>query len=166
MSFLLKKPNMRIGICCPSKRIIMIILVLVVIIVASLLIYNYFIKGDDSVEYNVLTEEEVPVELLNEILPEYKQLERALACCFNDKIYVIVTRGEKPTGGYDIGISDMKLVNNDDETQTLVVYTTFTDPKPGDIVTQVITYPYEAAATDLVALPNEIEMKVEYNDNE
>ncbi len=161
----MKKPNIKFRICRPSRRMVMVIVVLVVLIVASLLIYNNFIKGDGSVEYNVLTEEEVPVELIDEILPEYKQLERALACCFNDKIYVIVTRGEKPTGGYDIGINNMKLVENEDETVTLVVYTGFTDPKPGDIVTQVITYPYEIAVTELMALPNEIEMKVEYNDN-
>lgn len=140
-------------------------MVLAVVLIASLLIYNYLIKGDDSVEYNVLTEENVPVEVINEILPEYKQLERALACCYNDKIYVIVTRGEKPTGGYDIGIKNMKLVKNKDETTTLVVYAVFSDPKPGDILTQVITYPYEIADTNLMALPNEIEMKVEYNDN-
>lgn len=161
----MKKPNFKFKICRPSKRTMMTIMVLAVVLIASLLIYNYLIKGDDSVEYNVLTEENVPVEVINEILPEYKQLERALACCYNDKIYVIVTRGEKPTGGYDIGIKNMKLVKNKDETTTLVVYAVFSDPKPGDILTQVITYPYEIADTNLMALPNEIEMKVEYNDN-
>lgn len=141
-----------------------IILIVVLVIIASLFIYNFFIKGDDYVEYKVLAEEQIPTELTNEILPEYKQLERALACCFNDKIYVIVTRGQKPTGGYDIGIDKMKLVKEEDKTTTLVVYTVFTDPSPGDILTQVITYPYEVAETNLSELPDQIEMKVQYDE--
>ncbi len=157
-------PTIKFRFHRPSRRTVMIIMVLVLAIVASLLIYNFFIKGDDNVDYKVLTGEEVPVELTNEILPEYKQLERALACCFNDKIYVIVTRGEKPTGGYDISIEKMTLNQEEDETTTLVVYTKFSDPQPGDILTQVITYPYEVAETDLQELPNKIEMKVQYED--
>jgi len=141
-----------------------IILIVVLVIIASLFIYNFFIKGDDYVEYKILAEEQIPTELTNEILPEYKQLERALACCFNDKIYVIVTRGQKPTGGYDIGIDKMKLIKEEDKTNTLVVYTVFTDPRPGDILTQVITYPYEVAETNLSELPDQIEMKVQYDE--
>lgn len=159
----MKKPNLKIRIGRPSRRTMIIILIMVLAIAASLFIYNFFIKGDDNVEHRVLADEEIPVELINEILPEYKQLERALACCFNEKIYVIVTRGEKATGGYDIGIDQIKQVQEDDINK-LIVYVNFTDPKPGDVVTQVITYPYEVALTNLETLPDEIEMKVQYDD--
>ncbi len=160
----MKMPAIKFRLHRPSRRTVIIIMIMVLAVVASLLIYNFFIKGDDNVDYKVLAEEEVPAELTNEILPEYKQLERALACCFNDKIYVIVTRGEKPTGGYDIAIENMKLLQKEDETTTLVVYTKFSDPQPGDILTQVITYPYEIAETELKELPNQIEMKVQYDE--
>lgn len=160
----MKKLNIKFKFQRPSKRTMIIILIVVLVIIASLFIYNFFIKGDDYVEYKILAEEQIPTELTNEILPEYKQLERALACCFNDKIYVIVTRGQKPTGGYDIGIDKMKLIKEEDKTNTLVVYTVFTDPRPGDILTQVITYPYEVAETNLSELPDQIEMKVQYDE--
>lgn len=160
----MKKLNIKFKFQRPSKRTMIIILIVVLVIIASLFIYNFFIKGDDYVEYKILAEEQIPTELTNEILPEYKQLERALACYFNDKVYVVVTRGQKPTGGYDIGIDKMKLVEEDDGTTTLVVYVNFTDPSPGDILTQVITYPYEVAETNLKQLPDQIEMKVQYDE--
>lgn len=148
----------------PKKRTVTIIGIIVVVAMGILLLYNFFIKGDGSVEYEILMENQIPEEISGDILPQYKQLERALACSYNNEVYVIVTRGEKPTGGYDIDIVDMKLVKEDDETETLVVYTSFTDPEPGDIVTQVITYPYEVAKTNLERLPDKIELKVQYDD--
>ena len=164
MSILLKKPNIKLKIGKPQRKTMIIIGIIVVVAIVILLIYNFIIKGDESVEYNALMEEEIPAEILEDILPQYKQLERALACSYNSEVFVIVTRGEKPTGGYDIDVVDMKLVQEEDETETLVVYTNFTDPEPGDLVTQVITYPYEVTKTDLERLPEKIEMKVQYED--
>jgi len=82
----------------------------------------------------------------------------------NEEIYVIATRGEKPTGGYTITIDQIELTKEDQDKTKLIVYTTFEDPKPGDIVTQAVTYPYAAAKTNLKQLPDKIELKVKYND--
>lgn len=38
------------------------------------------------------------------MIPEYRELERALGCLIDGKVYVIVTRGEKPTAGYEVSI--------------------------------------------------------------
>jgi histidinol-phosphate/aromatic aminotransferase/cobyric acid decarboxylase-like protein len=57
---------------------------------------------------------------------------------FEDKTYLIVARGEKRTGGYKVKIE--KVVASVGDTE--VTYT-ITDPEPGQIVTQVITYPYD-----------------------
>ncbi len=160
----MKIPRINFKIVKPQRRTVKIIGIIVVAAIVILLLYNFIIKGDGSVEYQVLMDNEIPEEITGDILPQYKQLERALACSYNSEVYVIVTRGEKPTGGYDIDIVDMKLVKEDDETETLVVYTSFTDPEPGDIVTQVITYPYEVAKTNLERLPDKIELKVQYDD--
>ncbi|QZY57403.1 protease complex subunit PrcB family protein [Crassaminicella profunda] len=132
------------------------------VIIAAIFAVKYFVKDDDSVPFEVLSEEQIP-QKIQEILPRYKSLERALACKVDGEIFVIATRGEKPTGGYAIQIDGIEKVKIDDQTK-VVVYTTFKDPKPGDIVTQVITYPFVVVKTDLTDLPDKIELKVKYND--
>ncbi|WP_231701844.1 protease complex subunit PrcB family protein [Crassaminicella thermophila] len=141
---------------------ILIILIVIMVIIAAVYAVKYFVKDDDNVSFEVLSEEMIP-QKIQDILPRYKTLERALACKIDGEIYVIVTRGEKPTGGYTVEIDRIELVDEDNKTR-MVVYTTFEDPKPGDIVTQVITYPYVAVKTELKELPDKIELKVKYDD--
>jgi hypothetical protein len=90
-------------------------------------------------------------------------LERALACVVDDKIYVIASRGEKPTSGYEIAIDKMS-VSEEDGVKTLKIYTVFKDPQPGTALTQVLTYPLQVAETDLAYLPDQIELKVQYEE--
>ncbi|WP_246637608.1 protease complex subunit PrcB family protein [Crassaminicella profunda] len=141
---------------------ILIVAIVMMVIIAAIFAVKYFVKDDDSVPFEVLSEEQIP-QKIQEILPRYKSLERALACKVDGEIFVIATRGEKPTGGYAIQIDGIEKVKIDDQTK-VVVYTTFKDPKPGDIVTQVITYPFVVVKTDLTDLPDKIELKVKYND--
>lgn len=146
---------------CNWKTVIIIVIV-VMVIIAGVYGVKYFVKDDDDVAFEVLSEEMIP-QKIQEILPRYKSLERALACKVDDEIYVIATRGEKPTGGYTVQIDSINQIKEEDKTK-LIVYTTFKDPKPGDIVTQVITYPYVVAKTELKNLPDKIELKVKYDD--
>lgn len=144
----------------PSKRMIItiaIILIAVVIIVAGLNIF----EGDERVNYKVLGETEYPQQITSQVIPEYRTLERALACMVDGKVYVMASRGEKPTSGYEIKIDKMTVEEEDDLT-TLVVFTEFKDPQPGMALTQVLTYPLQVAETDLTYLPDQIELKVQY----
>lgn len=61
------------------------------------------------------------------------------------KRYVLITAGEKPTGGYAVTVEEVREV--DDHLEVVV---RFTRPAPGQMVIQVLTYPY-----DLVVLENE-----------
>ena len=85
-------------------------------------------------------------------------LPSALGCLVDGKVYVVVTRGEKPTAGYDIQIDKMKLEKTE-QGKNLVVTALFTDPPAGETVAQVITYPYQVAETDLTELPDTIELR-------
>ncbi|WZL72164.1 protease complex subunit PrcB family protein [Clostridiaceae bacterium 35-E11] len=143
-------------------KTVIIIMVVVMVIVAGVYGVKNFIRDDDNVAFEVLSEDMIP-QKIQEILPRYKNLERALACKVEDEIYVIATRGEKPTGGYTVQIDNIDKIKEEDKTK-LIVYTTFKDPQPGDIVTQVITYPYVVAKTELKNLPDKIELKVKYDD--
>ncbi len=150
----------RMGV--PSKKMLVIFAVIIVAIaaiVAGMMIF----KGDVTVGYKVLGESEYPQQIASQVIPEYRALERALACVVDDKIYVIASRGEKPTSGYEIVIDKM-AVTEEDGIKTLKVYTVFKDPQPGTALTQVLTYPLQVAETDLSFLPDQIELKVQYEE--
>lgn len=59
------------------------------------------------------------------------------------KTYLVVTRGEKSTGGYDVTIKDVV-----DDGVRLAVYVEYTDPAANEHVTQALTYPYVIAVID------------------
>jgi len=146
----------------PGKNVL-IIIVIIIIAAAAVAAGLYFFEGDQKVGYKVLGESEYPQQIANQVIPEYRALERALACVVDDKIYVIASRGEKPTSGYEIVIDKM-TVTEEDGVKTLKVYAVFKDPQPGTALTQVLTYPLQVAETELSYLPDQIELKVQYQE--
>jgi hypothetical protein len=142
----------------------MLIIIAILIIAVAAVAAGYIIfGGDEKVSYKVLGESEYPQQIANQVIPEYRALERALACVIDDKIYVIASRGEKPTSGYEIAIDKM-AVSEEDGVKTLKVYAVFKDPQPGTALTQVLTYPLQVAETELSFLPDQIELKVQYQE--
>ena len=146
----------------PSKRML-IIIAIIIIAIAAVVAGMMIFEGDDKVSYKVLGESEYPQQIANQVIPEYRALERALACVIDDKIYVIASRGEKPTSGYEIAIDKM-AISEEEGVKTLKVFTVFRDPQPGTALTQVLTYPLQVVETDLAYLPDQIELKVQYEE--
>lgn len=142
-----------------NKLFIFILVAIMAVLIIALA--SNLMEGDETVEYRVLSEAEVPQDISNQIIPEYRDLERALACVVEDKIYVLVTRGEKPTSGYEIAIDKMQL-ESEDGSHNLVVYAIFKDPEPDTSLSQVLTYPLQVAETGLTELPDSIELRVQY----
>ncbi|MBU5674986.1 protease complex subunit PrcB family protein [Alkaliphilus sp. MSJ-5] len=140
------------------KLLITMILIIVVATALVKFIPKLISKGDNGVGYMVLDKEQIP-EKIHEILPRYKMLERALAAKVDDQIYVIVTRGEKLTAGYDVDIERIELVKEENDTR-LVVHAVFKDPNPDDLVTQSMTHPYVVAKTELEELPTKIDLEI------
>lgn len=136
---------------------------ILILIFAVLLVPKYFNKGDKQVKYKILESSEIP-DKIKEILPKYLTEERALSCRLNDEIYVLVTRGEKQTGGYTVELENIvKEKTNKDEFE-LIVYAKFKDPDVNDIVSQGFTYPFAIAKTNLDQMPGSIRLEVEYGD--
>lgn len=146
----------------PSKRML-IICAIIIIAIAAVVAGMMIFEGDEKVSYKVIGESEYPQQIANQVIPEYRALERALACVIDDKIYVIASRGEKPTSGYEIAI-DKLAVSEEEGVKTLKVFVVFKDPQPGTALTQVLTYPLQVAETDLAYLPDQIELKVQYEE--
>ncbi|MCI8645623.1 MAG: protease complex subunit PrcB family protein [Firmicutes bacterium] len=148
----------------PGKKGLIAIAVLVVAaLAAGLITANIMLKGDKKVEFKTLSENKIPQDISGQVIPEYRTLERALACMVEDKVYVIVTRGEKPTSGFKVDIDKMVLEEQEGKS-TLVVYADFEDPEKGKALAQVITYPVKVARTNLTRLPDEIELRIQYDE--
>lgn len=145
---------------CPKNKTFLIVMIIVLVVIGIILIMN-FAKGDETLEFRVLSDSEVPQDITNQVIPQYRDLERALACIVDDKVYVLVTRGEKPTSGYEIAVESMTLEEEDGRCN-LVVCAQFKDPEPGGTLTQVLTYPLQVAETQLEKLPDSIELRVKY----
>lgn len=137
-------------------------IIFIAVLVAAAAVTAVIISGSGkTVEFTVLDDKSIPQDISRDVIPEYRTLERALACKSGDKVYVIVTRGEKPASGYEAGIKKMKIETEDGK-DTLVVFAEFKDPSGKNSLSQVLTYPVKVAETDLTALPDEIELRVQY----
>jgi len=128
---------------------------------AAAAVVLFFMGQGSNVSFTVLQEKDIPQDISRNVIPEYRTLERALACKSGEKVYVVVTRGEKPASGYKVEIKKMKLCTEDGK-DTLVVYAEFKDPAKGNSLSQVLTYPVKVAETDITKLPDDIELRVQY----
>ncbi len=121
----------------------------------------FVFSGAKEVGFQKVDEDKLPRDITSDIIPEYKTLERALACCIDDDIYVIVTRGEKPTSGFKVAVDRLELEEKDGKS-TLIVYAGFRDPDKKTAFSQIITYPVAVVKTDLKRLPEDIELRIQY----
>lgn len=148
----------------PKKKILRVFCpILVLIAVTLVLSQTLFNTGGfpGGVEFTVLSSDEIPRTIEKDVIPEYRDLERALACLVDGKVYVIVTRGEKPTAGYGLSVEKITLEKSKTGTN-LTVTSLFTEPPTDKTVSRIITYPYCVAVTDLTSLPDSIELNVRY----
>jgi hypothetical protein len=142
------------------KRIITIVAI-IVFIAAILFFFRYFRgKGVQNVSFDNISPENIPKQI-TEVLPNYRMKEKALVCRINDEIFVVVTRGEKNTAGYEVEIDKITLSEVDGE-RVLTVYARYKDPKPGDVTAQVLTYPFAVVKTELEELPQKVILEREY----
>jgi hypothetical protein len=140
---------------------ILTVIALIIFIAALLYFFRYFKgKGAKNVEFDKIETENIPAQI-NEVLPNYRVKEKALVCRINDEIFVVVTRGEKNSAGYDVAIKKITLGTVDGQ-KVLTVYAEYTDPKPGDVTAQILTYPYVVVKTDLTELPEKVVLEKDY----
>lgn len=143
-----------------GRKVIAACAALVMMCICAAIIFTMG-TGGETVKFEVVKESQLPHGITSDIIPEYKTLERALACMDGDDIYVIVTRGEKPASGYTVSVEKIELEKTTNG-NNLVVYAAFSDPSKKTSVSQIITYPVQAVRTDLKKLPDSIELRIQY----
>ncbi|MDI7249095.1 MAG: S-layer homology domain-containing protein [Bacillota bacterium] len=105
---------------------------------------------------------EVPYRTPEEPLPDevaawrdtYRQHPGLFRLTVGDTTYLLISWGEKRTGGYGMALDRIRR-----EGEFLVAEVTLTAPGPGDIVTQVITYPHLLVALPATEAPFAAEFK-------
>ncbi len=142
------------------KKILSVV-ALILFIIAIFYFFRYFKgKGVKNVSFDKIEPDNIPAQI-NEVLPNYRIKEKALVCRINDEIFVVVTRGEKNSAGYDVDIKKLTLSNEDGQ-RVLTVLAEYTDPKPGDVAAQILTYPFVVVKTDMTELPEKVVLEKDY----
>lgn len=83
----------------------------------------------------------LPVEIRNWV-DNSRQIMLGQSRLFGNYLYILVTYGEKPTGGHHVNITNVV-----ETPEALVVKVDLLDPPPGQPVTQAFTYPYDLVVT-------------------
>lgn len=137
------------------------VIVLAAVLLIGLMVYFGISIGPAKVDFQPLSEKMIPRELEADIIPEYRDMERAFACKVDNEIFVVVTRGTKPTTGFEVSVDKMEL-SAKEEKSVLTVYADFADPEHPERLAQVKSYPYAVVKADMKGLPDQIELKVNY----
>jgi len=88
-----------------------------------------------QVEYKIIQEIDSPFQV-KEWLEINRSKETHTVIEITNKIYIVVTRGEKRTGGYSVGVKNLDMK----EKEIHIIFQ-YEDPSLEDIVMQVISYP-------------------------
>ena len=134
------------------KGVIYGVILALFIILGFIFIPRFFIDTSKPVDFTMVQRESIPDKILD-IMDKYENEERALAVKLDNKIYVIVTRGEKKHG---IEI-DKITMNEVEEKSVMTVNITYKDKNK--------SYPFIVAETNLDSLPDKIQLNTTKEDN-
>lgn len=133
------------------KGVIYGVILLFMIIGGFILIPNIFMEKTKPVDYTILQREAIPEKILD-MMDKYVNQERALAVKLDNKIYVIVTRGNDNKKGIEV---DKIELFQEEEKSVMRVNATYKQKDK--------SYPYVVLETNLTNLPDRIELNVDKN---
>ena len=138
---------------CNIKGVIYGVIIMALIIGGFIVIPNMFMEQSKPTDYTILQREAIPEKILD-MMDKYVDEERALAVKLNDKIYVVVTRGNDKNHGIEMDKID--IVKQDDKNimRVKIVYKE-----------KEKSYPYIVVETNLNELPDSIELNTSVEEN-
>lgn len=134
------------------KGVIYGVIVLALIIGGFIFIPNMMNEKSKPVDYTMVQREAIPNKILD-MMDKYVNEERALAVKLDNKIYVIVTRGNN--NEYGIEMDKIDIVQEEDKS-VMKVKATYKDKEK--------SYPYIVVETNLSELPDRIELSTTIED--
>ncbi|HJG95477.1 MAG TPA: hypothetical protein K8V90_00025 [Romboutsia timonensis] len=135
------------------KGVIYGAIVMILIIGGFIVIPNMFMEQSKPVDYTILQREAIPEKILD-MMDKYVNEERSLAVKLENKIYVVVTRGNDKNHGIEMDKID--IVKQDDK-NIMRVKVVYKDKEE--------SYPYIVVETNLNELPDTIELNTSVDEN-
>lgn len=135
------------------KGVIYGVILMAFIIGGFIVIPNMFMEQSKPVDYTILQREAIPEKILD-MMDKYVNEERALAVKLNNKIYVVVTRGNDKNHGIEMDKIDILKQDDKNIMRVKVVYK---DKEK--------SYPYIVVETNLNELPDSIELNTSVEEN-
>lgn len=127
------------------KGVIYGVILILFIVLGFVFIPKMFMDTSKPIDFTMVQRESIPDKILD-IMDKYEDEERALAVKLKDKIYIVVTRGEK-----DYGINIDKIVMDEvDGKSIMTVDITYKEKENA--------YPFIVAETNLDSLPDKIQL--------
>ena len=127
------------------KGVVYGVILALFIILGFVFIPKLFLDTAKPVDFTMVQRQSIPNKILD-IMDKYEDQERALAVRLDDKIYVIVTRGDKEHG---IEI-DKITIDTIEEKTVMTVNITYKEKNK--------SYPFIVAETNLDSLPDKIQL--------
>lgn len=109
-----------------------------------------FSEDVKAVDYIIVQRDSIPDKILN-MMEDYIDQERALATIIDDKVYVIVTRGQNKEYGIDVE----KINLQDKEGKQVMTVQVIYKEKEN-------SYPFVVLETNMKSLPDKIELNQEF----
>ena len=128
------------------KGVIYGVIIMALIIGGFIVIPSIFMEQSKPTDYTILQREAIPEKILD-MMDKYVNEERALAVKLNDKIYVVVTRGNDKNHGIEMDKIDVIKKDNKNIMRVKIVYKE-----------KEKSYPYIVVETNLNELPDVIEL--------
>ena len=135
------------------KGVIYGVIVMALIIGGFIVIPNIFMEQSKPVDYTILQREAIPEKILD-MMDKYVNQERALAVKLDNKIYVVVTRGNDKN--YGIEMDKIDILKQDDK--SIMRVKVLCKNKEN-------SYPYIVVETNLNDLPDLIELNASVDEN-
>ena len=135
------------------KGVIYGVILMALIIGGFIVIPNMFMEQSKPVDYTILQREALP-EKIRDMMDKDVNEERALAVKLNNKIYVVVTRGNDKNHGIEMDKID--VVKQDDK-NIMRVKVVYKDKEK--------SYPYIVVETNLNELPDSTELNTSVEEN-
>lgn len=134
-------------------------------VIAVVLIVLFVVLGiggkSKNVNFTEVASEQLPRELEADIIPQYRELERAMACIIDNQVYIMASRGEKPTAGYEVKITKVEIETKKQK-NNMIVYASYSDPENSENMAQVKSYPICVVKADITGLPDTIELRTSF----
>ena len=135
------------------KGVIYGVIIMALIIGGFIVIPSIFMEQSKPTDYTILQREAIPEKILD-MMDKYVNEERALAVKLNDKIYVVVTRGNDKNHGIEMDKIDVVNKDNKNIMRVKIVYKE-----------KEKSYTYIVVETNLNELPDSIELNTSIEEN-